>query len=155
VKLTYLVLETPKAVATMVLVTVAFLCLGSSLLLVSSYLLCSLFSLGVLRLLPLFFVLRSWPPLFFLEETGERKSATLVSLGSPPAQEEGDDNKGMTFCRLNVSSLWLFSLFSFLFPLCFLVFLPPSCFLLPLLGSALSFSSSLSSLLRSRRRQWW
>jgi len=53
-------------------------------------------------------------PLFLWEETGERKSATLVSLGSSPAQDEGDGNKGMTFCRLNVSSLWFFSFFSLL-----------------------------------------
>ena len=81
----YLVLETPKAVATLVLVTVAFLCLGSSLLLVSSCLLCSLFSLGVLRLLPLFFVLRSW--LFFFSllcffEKKQRNESLLVALFS-------------------------------------------------------------------------
>ena len=84
-KPTYLVLETPKAVATLVLVTVAFLCLGSSLQLVSSCLLCSLFSLGVLRLLPLFFVLRSW--LFFFSllcffEKKQRNESLLMALFS-------------------------------------------------------------------------
>ena len=71
--------------ATMVLVTVAFLCLGSSLLLVSSCLLCSLFSLGVLRLQPLFFVLRSW--LFFFSflcffSKKQRNENLLVALFS-------------------------------------------------------------------------
>jgi hypothetical protein len=69
----------------MVLVTVAFLCLGSSLLLVSSCLLCSLFSLGVLRLQPLFFVLRSW--LFFFSflcffSKKQRNENLLVALFS-------------------------------------------------------------------------
>ena len=56
-------------------------------------------------------------PLFLWAETGEPKSALFISSLIPsvfaPAQDKGDGNKSMTFCRLNVSSLWFLSFLFF------------------------------------------
>ena len=61
-----------------------------------------------------------------------RRSSAFLS-GFSSAQDEGDGDKSMTFCRLNVSSLWFFFVFfSFL--------------LLPILGSALSHLLSVRAL---------
>ena len=58
-----------------------------------------------------------------------RRSSAFLS-GFSSAQDEGDGDKSMTFCRLNVSSLWFFSVF--------ILVSSSSVFLFPILGSALS-----------------